>query len=115
MSTKIQAVRGMNDVLPEEALWWQAYEATVEAWLARYGYRNIRMPLVEHTQLFRRERPQKGRYRQFFQIGAEAIGSESPAVDAEVIEMLVSLLDRLHLSGYTLLLTSVGCAECRPV
>ncbi|MBI4480486.1 MAG: histidine--tRNA ligase [Acidobacteria bacterium] len=64
--------------------------------------------------MFRRERPQKGRYRQFYQIGAEAIGSESPAVDAEVIEMLVSLLDRLRVCGYTLLLNSVGDKECRP-
>src|SRR3989304_1467507 len=52
--------------------------------------------------MFRRERPQKGRYRQFYQIGAEAIGSESPTVDAEVIEMLVALLDRLGLTGFTL-------------
>ncbi|MBI3935128.1 MAG: histidine--tRNA ligase [Acidobacteria bacterium] len=64
--------------------------------------------------MFRRERPQKGRYRQFYQIGAEAIGSESPAVDAEVIEMLVEMLGRLRISGYTLLLNSVGCKECRP-
>src|SRR5579884_1339185 len=65
--------------------------------------------------MFRRERPQKGRYRQFFQIGTEAIGSESPALDAEVIEMVVALLSRLHLSGFTLLVNSVGCMECRPV
>ena len=63
--------------------------------------------------MFRRERPQKGRYRQFFQIGAEAIGSESPAVDAEVIEMVMDLLARLSLSGHALLLNSVGCRECR--
>jgi histidyl-tRNA synthetase len=64
--------------------------------------------------MFRRERPQKGRYRQFYQIGAEAIGSESPTVDAEVIEMLVELLMHLHISGYTLLLNSVGDKNCRP-
>src|SRR5204862_6202921 len=58
--------------------------------------------------MFRRERPQKGRYRQFFQIGAEAIGSESPAVDAEVIEMVVELLHRAGLSGFKLYLNSVG-------
>src|SRR5437868_5450056 len=51
--------------------------------------------------MFRRERPQKGRYRQFFQIGAEAIGSESPYVDAEVIEMVVEILTRAGLSGFT--------------
>lgn len=63
--------------------------------------------------MFRRERPQKGRYRQFFQIGAEAIGSESPAVDAEVIEMVTSLLNEVGVTGYTLLINSVGCPACR--
>lgn len=68
---------------------------------------------------FRRERPQKGRYRQFYQIGAEAIGppsagSESPAVDAEVIEMLVTLLERLGIQNWTLELNSIGCSNDRP-
>jgi histidyl-tRNA synthetase len=67
---------------------------------------------------FRRERPQKGRYRQFFQIGAELIGpasagSESPARDAEVLEMLATLLDELGLTGWSLQLNSVGCADDR--
>ncbi len=67
---------------------------------------------------FRRERPQKGRYRQFFQIGAEIIGppsagSESPARDAEVLEMLATLLDELGLRGWSLQLNSVGCADDR--
>src|SRR5215475_11447564 len=67
---------------------------------------------------FRRERPQKGRYRQFYQIGAEVIGpptagSESPARDAEVIEMLATLLNELGLRGWTLQLNSVGCAADR--
>jgi histidyl-tRNA synthetase len=64
--------------------------------------------------MFRRERPQKGRYRQFFQIGAEAIGSESPFVDAEVIEMVAEMLTRAGLSGFTLLINSVGDHNCRP-
>lgn len=64
--------------------------------------------------MFRRERPQKGRYRQFYQIGAEAIGSESPATDAEVIEMVVEILSRAGLTDFGLLINSVGCAECRP-
>jgi histidyl-tRNA synthetase len=64
--------------------------------------------------MFRRERPQKGRYRQFYQIGAEAIGSDSPAVDAEVVELLVELLADLAIADYTLLLNSVGCKQCRP-
>ena len=67
---------------------------------------------------FRRERPQKGRYRQFYQIGAEVIGpasagSESPARDAEVLEMLATLLDRLGIMGWTLELNSVGCPNDR--
>jgi histidyl-tRNA synthetase len=67
---------------------------------------------------FRRERPQKGRYRQFYQIGAEVIGpassgSESPARDAEILELLATLLDRLGISGWTLQLNSIGCAEDR--
>jgi histidyl-tRNA synthetase len=64
--------------------------------------------------MFRRERPQKGRYRQFFQIGAEAIGSSSPAVDAEVIEMVDDLLKKAGLTGYQLLINSVGDQHCRP-
>ena len=64
--------------------------------------------------MFRRERPQKGRYRQFYQIGAEAIGSESPAIDAEVIEMVVEILSRAGLKDFGVLLNSVGCSNCRP-
>ncbi len=64
--------------------------------------------------MFRRERPQKGRYRQFSQIGAEAIGSDSPAVDAEMLEMLVELLDRAGLKNYELRLNSIGDGACRP-
>jgi histidyl-tRNA synthetase len=64
--------------------------------------------------MFRRERPQKGRYRQFYQIGAEVLGSDAPSVDAEVLEMLVLLLERLGLRDFTLLVNSVGCAKCRP-
>jgi len=64
--------------------------------------------------MFRRERPQKGRFRQFYQIGAEAIGSESPVVDAEVIEMVVELLRRAGMEGFHLLLNSVGDSNCRP-
>ncbi len=64
--------------------------------------------------MFRRERPQAGRYRQFYQIGAEAIGSESPAVDAEVIEMVIEILARAGLTGFQLLINSVGDHNCRP-
>ncbi len=69
--------------------------------------------------MFRRERPQKGRYRQFFQIDAEVIGppaagSESPSVDAELLEMLAQYLERIGITGWTLELNSVGCANDRP-
>ncbi len=69
--------------------------------------------------MFRRERPQKGRHRQFFQIDAEVIGpptagSESPSVDAELLEMLAAFLERIGITGWTLELNSVGCANDRP-
>jgi histidyl-tRNA synthetase len=171
----IRAVKGMRDILPPESGLWETVEISGRQCFHSYGYKEIRTPLVEPTELFargvgtdtdivskemyswedrdkssltlrpeatasvirayiehrldqrpgvkkfyyigpmfRRERPQKGRYRQFYQIGAEAIGSESPAVDAEVMEMLVDLLDRLSIEGYTLLLNSVGDKNCRP-
>jgi histidyl-tRNA synthetase len=173
MST-IQAVRGMNDVLPDEAELWLEFEAKVHDWLERYGYRNIRMPLVEHTQLFRRaigeatdivekemyswrdelnneeltlrpegtascvraaiehsllydgpkrlwyagpmyrhERPQKGRYRQFHQYGVEAMGFPGPDVDAEHIVMCQALWKDLGLSGIRLELNNIGSPEER--
>jgi histidyl-tRNA synthetase len=65
--------------------------------------------------MFRRERPQKGRYRQFYQIGAEVLGpSDAPAIDAEVIEMLMVLFGRVGLTRTTLYVNSIGCRECRP-
>jgi histidyl-tRNA synthetase len=65
--------------------------------------------------MFRRERPQKGRYRQFYQIGAEVLGlSDAPAIDAEVIEMLLVLFNRVGLTRTTLSVNSIGCKECRP-
>jgi len=171
---KIQALRGMNDVLPKDADTWLWFEAVVEEWLAHYGYRNIRMPLVEASQLFRRaigeatdivekemyswrdelnqedltlrpegtascvraaiehsllhdgparvwysgpmyrhERPQKGRYRQFHQYGAEALGYAGPDVDAEHIVMCAALWQRLGLKGIRLALNNIGSAEER--
>ncbi len=71
--------------------------------------------------MFRRERPQKGRYRQFYQIGAEVLGtSDAPAIDAELIQMLTVLLERCQIEKYTLLINSIGCPDtperkdCRP-
>lgn len=170
----IQAVRGMNDVLPEEAGWWLHFEAKVRHWFELYGYQNIRMPLVEHTALFRRaigeatdivekemyswrdelnsedltlrpegtascvraaiennllydgpkrlwyagpmyrhERPQKGRYRQFHQFGAEALGFAGPDVDAELIVMCARLWRELRLEGLRLELNTIGSPQER--
>ncbi len=65
--------------------------------------------------MFRRERPQKGRYRQFYQIGAEVLGqSDSPGIDAELMEMLLAFFTRVGLAGLALDLNSIGCGECRP-
>ena len=93
-------------------------EATASVMRAYIEHRLDQIPGLQKLYyigpMFRRERPQKGRYRQFYQIGAEAIGSESPAVDAEVIEMVVELLRRVGLTGFRLYLNSVGDANCRP-
>ncbi|MGE5647227.1 MAG: histidine--tRNA ligase [Acidobacteriota bacterium] len=92
-------------------------EATASVMRAYIEHRLDQRPGVQKLYyigpMFRRERPQKGRYRQFFQIGAEAIGSESPFVDAEVIEMVVELLGAVGIGGFTLLINSVGCPKCR--
>src|SRR5713226_4944442 len=93
-------------------------EATASVMRAYIEHRLDQQPGVKKLYymgpMFRRERPQKGRYRQFYQIGAEAIGSESPVVDAEVIEMVVEILKGVGLSGFKLLINSVGDANCRP-
>lgn len=65
--------------------------------------------------MFRRERPQKGRYRQFHQIGAEVLGSDHPAIEAEVLEMLQLFLGRLGIHDLSFLVNSIGCPQCRPV
>src|SRR6201993_3986472 len=65
--------------------------------------------------MFRRERPQKGRYRQFYQIGAEVLGgSDAPAIDAEVIQMLMTFFEKINLAGTTLYINSIGDKNCRP-
>lgn len=170
----LQAVRGMNDLLPEEAARWEAFEEIVRDWLHGYGYRPIRMPLVEPTPLFaraigestdivekemysfvdslngesltlrpegtascvraviehnllyggaqrlwysgpmfRHERPQKGRYRQFHQVGVEALGLSGPDVDAEHIVMGFRLWADLGLDGIRLEINSLGSIEER--
>ncbi|MCC7081559.1 MAG: histidine--tRNA ligase [Burkholderiales bacterium] len=170
----IQAVRGMNDVLPEAGAAWDHLESTVFDCLRRYGYRPIRMPLVERTELFvrsigevtdivekemytftdrlngdsltlrpegtascvravlehnllyagpqrlyysgpmfRHERPQKGRYRQFHQIGVEALGFAGPDIDAELIVMCARIWAALGLTEVSLELNTLGDLEAR--
>ena len=93
-------------------------EATASVMRAYIEHRLDQIPGVKKYYyigpMFRRERPQKGRFRQFFQIGAEAIGSESPILDAEVIELVIDVLRRAGIDGFTLLLNSIGDANCRP-
>ncbi|MBI1886888.1 MAG: histidine--tRNA ligase [Nitrosomonadales bacterium] len=173
-SKTIQAVRGMNDILPDEAELWLWFEEVVRDWLHGYGYRNIRMPLVEPTALFKRaigevtdivekemysfedalngdqltlrpeatascvravlqhnllynapqrlyysgpmfrhERPQKGRYRQFHQVGVEALGFAGPDIDAEQILMCARLWRRLGLRDVALQLNTLGDTASR--
>jgi histidyl-tRNA synthetase len=175
MTETLQAVRGMNDVLPEETAAWQQLERVAREILTQYGYREIRLPLLERTELFKRsigeftdivekemytfedrggdsltlrpeatagivraaisngllhnqrqkvwcmgpmfryERPQKGRYRQFHQIDAEALGFPGPDVDAELILLTARMWRRLGLRGLRLNLNSLGTPESRAV
>ncbi|MGG5151169.1 MAG: histidine--tRNA ligase [Alcaligenes aquatilis] len=171
---KLRALTGMKDTLPGESAQWEALEALVRDWLASYGYRNMRTPVLEHTQLFargigevtdivekemysftdslngdkltmrpeftagmvratiehnllydrphrvyamgpvfRHERPQRGRYRQFHQIDVEALGLPGPDVDAELIVMLARLWKKLGLTDIRLELNSLGQAQER--
>jgi histidyl-tRNA synthetase len=81
------------------------------------GMQQLPQPVKLYTigPMFRRERPQKGRYRQFYQINAEVLGgSDAPGIDAEVIEMVMTFFERLELQGVQLDINSIGCRECRP-
>ncbi len=175
MSDKtLQAVKGMNDILPDEAELWLWFEDVVREWLESYGYRNIRMPLLEPTALFKRaigevtdivekemysfedslngdhltlrpegtascvravlqhnllynapqrlyysgamfrhERPQKGRYRQFHQIGVEALGFAGPDIDAEMILMCARLWRKLGIRDVALQINTLGDTAAR--
>ncbi len=173
LTAQIQAVRGMNDVLPAEIGLWQRLEAVARELLEAYGYSEIRVPVVEHTELFKRaigeytdvvekemytfvdqggesltlrpeatagivravigngmlrgqrhklwctgplfrhEKPQKGRFRQFHQIDVEAIGFAGPDLDAELIALTARLWRRLELSRVSLQLNSLGTADAR--
>ena len=174
MVKSIQAVRGMNDVLPDQDYIWEFFEQTIRNWMAVYGYKKIRMPIVERTDLFvrsigevtdivekemytfldhlngdsltlrpegtascvravlehnllytgpqrlyysgpmfRHERPQKGRYRQFHQVGVEALGYSGPDIDAELIIMCADLWKRLGISDVCLQISTLGSVESR--
>ena len=175
---KLAAVKGMNDILPPDSARWEWLEDKVRSLMGRYAYRNIRTPILEHTQLFvrgigevtdivekemysfedrsdkhgghdhltmrpentasvvravtehnllydggkrlyymgpmfRRERPQRGRYRQFHQIGAEALGFAGPEVDAELILLAAALWGELGLTDWRLEINSLGQPEER--
>lgn len=171
----INAIRGFNDILPGEVEKWRFFEDTAKDIFESSGFSEIRIPLLEKTELFvrgigeatdivekemftfpdrhgemmtlrpegtapvvrafiehslfardhvsklyyigpmfRYERPQKGRYRQFYQLGAEIFGVESPFIDAEVLSMLMELFKRTEIKGAELQINSLGCDDCRP-
>jgi len=170
----IRAIRGMRDLLPPETSRWQRVEEVARQVFELYGYREIRLPLIERTDLFARsigedtdivakemytftdrrgdyvtlrpeatasvlravlenglakgagvkkyytlgpmfryERPQKGRYRQFYQINCEALGVDAPELDVEVILLLLDILKKVNLGEIRLLVNSLGCPECQ--
>jgi len=105
-----QALENMSSLRPE------ATASVVRAYI-EHGMHTLPgdVKLYYIGPMFRRERPQKGRYRQFYQIGAEVLGaSDNPRIDAELIEMLMTFLDRLQLTGAKLAINSIGCQQCRP-
>ena len=171
----IPAIRGTHDILPGDVEKWQFVEDTARALCRRYGYLELRTPVIEREELFakgtgettdivqkemysftdkggervtlrpeatpsmvrayvehgleqtlpfvklfclgpmfRYERPQKGRYRQFHQLDVEVLGQSDPAVDAEVIDLAWSLVASLGIAPSELVINSVGCKECRP-
>ncbi|MDB5987595.1 MAG: histidine--tRNA ligase [Nevskia sp.] len=173
MSQKIQSIRGMNDLLPADAGVWQHLQSVAAEVFGGYGYRELRVPVVERTELFRRavgevtdvvekemytfddrggenlslrpeltagivragiehgllynqqqrvwscgpvfryERPQAGRYRQFHQLDVEAFGLAGPDVDIEMIAIAARLWQRLGVSGFVLQINSLGTPESR--
>ena len=173
MAKQLQAIRGMNDILPGESAHWQALETTIRSLLTGYGYQEIRLPIAEKTELFARsigevtdivekemytfddrngesltlrpegtagcvraclehgllhnqtqrlwyagpmfryEKPQKGRYRQFHQVGAEAYGMAGPDIDAELICLTARLWRQLGLDAVTLQINSLGSSSAR--
>ena len=169
---KLQSIKGMNDIVPPDSTTWQRAQSLLQSVLAGYGYREIRLPIMEHTgvfersigdvtdivqkemytfadrngdsltlrpegtagcvraalqngllqqarklwyvgPMFRHERPQKGRYRQFHQIGVEAFGLPGPDIDAELIMMTARMWTELELTGLRLELNTLGTLESR--
>ena len=171
----VSAIKGTHDILPKEARDWQKVEAVVKASFELYGYREIRTPVFEATELFEKgtgqstdivqkemytftdkggrsitlrpeytpsvvraiiehrldllpdpmryyfigpmfrfDKPQKGRFRQFHQVDIEVFGENDPAIDAEIIEMADHLLKKLKVTETEVLVNSVGCRNCRP-
>jgi histidyl-tRNA synthetase len=171
----IQLIRGFKDILPGEVELWQAVESVARQLLEDFGFKEIRIPIMERTELFarsigedtdivekemytfpdrkgdqitlrpeatasivrayiqhrlyakdpvqkfytigpmfRRERPQKGRYRQFYQINAEIFGVQSGLADVQLIYLLVTLFSRLKVSDVKAHINSLGCPKCRP-
>lgn len=119
LSTEVlPGVGGLSDTLPRDVLSLrpECTASVVRAYI-EHGMHTLpgNVKLYYSGPMFRRERPQKGRYRQFYQMGAEVLGpSDAPGIDAELIEMLVVLFRRVGLEKITLHVNSIGCKECRP-
>ncbi|MCG2813899.1 MAG: histidine--tRNA ligase [Thermodesulfovibrionales bacterium] len=172
---KYSALKGVHDILPPDIYIWQKAESTAKEIFSAYGFQEIRVPIIESTDIFvrsigettdivekemytfpdranrsitlrpegtapvvrsyienhlynlpspqkffysgpmfRYERPQKGRFRQFYQIGVEAFGAAEPKLDAEIISMLKLFFERLQMKELKFEVNSIGCEKCRP-
>jgi histidyl-tRNA synthetase len=110
------AALALGDTFQQLSLRPEATASVVRAYI-EHGMQTLpgNVKLYYLGPMFRRERPQKGRYRQFYQIGAEVLGpSDAPGIDAEMIEMLMAFFERVKLNGTALYLNSIGCKQCRP-
>ncbi len=105
------------EISPDTAVLRPEATASVCRAYIEHNMQQLPQPVKLHYSgpMFRRERPQKGRYRQFYQIGAEVLGGkDAPGIDAEVIEMVMAFFDKLELRDVQLDINSIGCRECRP-
>jgi histidyl-tRNA synthetase len=173
---KYNAPKGIQDIFPPDIFIWQRIEGTAKKIFHRYGFQELRLPIIEYTEVFTRsigettdivekemytfldkagrsitmrpegtapavrcfvehhlynlpspqkffycgpmfryERPQKGRFRQFYQIGIEAFGVHHPSIDAEIIMMLKNILEDIGLKDLSFEINSIGCEKCRPL